>query len=492
MFRNAPDDEWDDLHADTSRKGLNKILELRGFYIKSGQLCAANIGNAFPKVWQDTMSVLQDECPPKDFSVVKRVIESEMGRPLNDVFQSMETTPIGAASIGQVHRAVLRNGDEVVVKVMYPEVESLFRGDVRTIKMFAQVAQPVHVPALNEVEKQFMTEFDYAKEARQMLKIKENLTRAGLVGEGKTFYVPRPYLDLCSKRVLVMEELKGPKLQVGLRKNMENLATKMGFGSIEELQQRMIQNEGLLPKQGPSAQEMDKYINLLESKQQVEHWAKTLFNYTLGWLPGVQPKGNKDKEDGEDTVVLLNHARIVDDLLLIHGHEVLVDGYFNNDPHPGNILLLNGSEDKVKGKHHQLGLIDYGQVKQLSKHDRLLLCQLVIALADDNEKEVVRLMKEAGYKSRDMNEKIIHRYAKVSYDEDNDELTEGMHIQLFVEELQRRDPIEALPVDFIAVGRTSILLRGLGHALNQSRSVARAWRPIAEQVLKEEADLDAS
>jgi len=134
----------------------------------SGQMAAANIGNAFPLIWQETMAPLQDECPVRPFSVVKSIIESEYGKSMNEVFASFEETPLGAASIGQVHRATLKDGTNVVVKVMYPGVEDVFRGDVRTIKMFCQLAQPVHVPPLIEIEKQFMTEFDYRRESEQL------------------------------------------------------------------------------------------------------------------------------------------------------------------------------------------------------------------------------------------------------------------------------------------------------------------------------------
>jgi len=77
-------------------------------------------------------------------------------------------------------------------------------------------------------------------------------------------------------------------------------------------------------------------------------------------------------------------------------------------------------------------------------------------------------------------------YAKVGYDEDNKELTNGKHIQVFMEDLQARDPIIHLPTDFIMVSRSTLMLRGLAHALHQSRSVAKAWRPIAERVLRED------
>lgn len=70
---------------------------------------------------------------------------------------------------------------------------------------------------------------------------------------------------------------------------------------------------------------------------------------------------------------------------------MLIDGYFNGDCHPGNILLLGTDTGKP-----QLGLIDYGQVKKLSNETRLLMCKLIIALAEDNKADAVRLLKEAG------------------------------------------------------------------------------------------------
>ena len=134
----------------------------------------------------------------------------------------------------------------------------------------------------------------------------------------------------------------------------------------------------------------------------------------------------------------------------------------------------------------QLGLIDYGQVKRLTKADRHLFCHIVLALAEDNKPRIIELMKEAGFESKSMVPEVIYSYAKVAYDEDSKELTKGLHIQMFMEELQTRDPIIALPYDFIVIGRCSLILRGLAHALKQPRSVAKAWQPIAERVLRDD------
>ncbi|EED95588.1 predicted protein [Thalassiosira pseudonana CCMP1335] len=414
MLLDSPDEVWDQLHEATSKNGLDKILELQGFYIKSGQMCAANIGNAFPKIWQDTMSVLQDECPAEPFEVVKGIVEGEYGKKLDQVFDSFEEVPIGAASIGQVHRATLKDGTRVVVKVMYPGVEDVFRGDVRTIKMFCEVCFDC---ASLELQKQFMTEFDYELEAKQLAKVRKNMMAANIAGDSSRLCaIPKPYLDLCTKRVLVMEELKGNKLVVELKKDMERQMERM--------------------------------------------------NNSLG--DDAAEKFSKDKSS-----LPMNHAKLI-----------LVDGCFNGDPHPGNILLLGVDEGKP-----QLGLIDYGQVKQISKEERILFCKIIVALANKDKEMVVQCMKEAGYKTQRMDPDIMYRFATLAYDEDNHELTEGQHIQLYMEHLHHKDPVEHLPQQYIMASRVSILLRGLGHAVHQSRSVAEAWKPIAEKVLKEEGQL---
>jgi aarF domain-containing kinase len=81
-----------------------------------------------------------------------------------------------------------------------------------------------------------------------------------------------------------------------------------------------------------------------------------------------------------------------------------------HSPHPGNILLLG-----MDNGEPQLGLIDYGQVKKLSKEDRLVLCELIVALANEDKPEIVRLVKKAGYKSKYMEDELIYKYAKVSF-----------------------------------------------------------------------------
>lgn len=122
----------------------------------------------------------------------------------------------------------------------------------------------------------------------------------------------------------------------------------------------------------------------------------------------------------------------------------------------------------------------------MTKEERILFCKMIVALADDDKERICDLLKEAGYRSEKMDKDIMYKFARVAYDEDNEELTEGKHIQLYMEHLHDNDPVEHLPQQYIMASRVSILLRGLGHAVHQSRSVAKAWKPIAEKVLKDE------
>jgi aarF domain-containing kinase len=89
---------------------------------------------------------------------VKYMLKKEANIDFEDVFSSFDEKPLGVASIGQVHRATLRaTGQEVAVKLQLPNMESIFRADINTTKTFCELAMPQHVPAFDEIERQFLT-----------------------------------------------------------------------------------------------------------------------------------------------------------------------------------------------------------------------------------------------------------------------------------------------------------------------------------------------
>ena len=130
-------------------------------------------------------------------------------------------TFLGVASIGQVHKAVLKHNKHVIaIKFQNPNIENKFKQDIKTLKLFTKYAMPQHYSAFTEIEKQFITEFNYKKEAHNL-----NLAYTYLQ---KTKFknlieIPKPYLLLCSKNILIMEYLDGIQLIHGIKQHYAKL-----------------------------------------------------------------------------------------------------------------------------------------------------------------------------------------------------------------------------------------------------------------------------
>merc|ERR1711988_1073150 len=147
---------------------------------------------------------------------------------------------------------------------------------------------------------------------------------------------------------------------------------------------------------------------------------------------------------------------------------------------PGNVLLL------LDGR---LGLIDYGQVKTWNDRERLTYAKLIVALYEDNRPEVVRVMtEEMGLKTKHMDSDVIYRMAAFWNDRDTEDVTNGQNIQLFMEELERLDPVIEISDAYVMAGRVSFLLRGMANAFNLQMRTAEHWYPFAKQVISEIGD----
>lgn len=116
---------FDPLHDRYAPKTLEVIRHLRGFYIKIGQVASVR-ADAFPNQYLKELSSLQDAVPAVEWETMKEILENDLQTSIDNVFQHIDRHPIGAASIGQVHKAILKDGTPVAVKIMYPEVEEMF------------------------------------------------------------------------------------------------------------------------------------------------------------------------------------------------------------------------------------------------------------------------------------------------------------------------------------------------------------------------------
>jgi ubiquinone biosynthesis protein len=200
-----------------SRKGISRRLR-RSFerlgptYIKLGQILSAGEG-VFPEELVEEFRLCRDEVPAETFEDVRRVIEEDFGRPLGSLFAEIETKPIAAASIAQVHRATLTTGEEVVVKVQRPGIDEAIRQDLRAMSWVSPkligripVSALANPPAIVELfADTIVEELDFRLEAGNMLDIAEVLATTGQ----RSIIVPRPHPQLVTKRVLVMERLHG-------------------------------------------------------------------------------------------------------------------------------------------------------------------------------------------------------------------------------------------------------------------------------------------
>ena len=135
------------LHAKNARMLRLRMIEMRGVFIKIGQFLSSRV-DILPEEYTDELSKLQDQVPPAPFSDIARRVTEELG-PLDEVFSSFEEEPIAAASLGQVHKACLRDGDCIVVKVQYPGIDEVIDADIRTVRFVVRIlrrALPPHQP----------------------------------------------------------------------------------------------------------------------------------------------------------------------------------------------------------------------------------------------------------------------------------------------------------------------------------------------------------
>ena len=189
------------------------IEELGPTFIKLAQ-ALSNRADLLPQALIDEFEKLQSNVPPFPVAEARAIVEAELGRPLAEVFQEFEDAPIGSASIGQVHRARLHGGEEVVVKVQRPGVREKVAGDLRLLHELVRLTatflrgQGLTNPqdVVDTFERSMTKELDYTSEARAMTQLRK------LYEDYTTFYIPKPYPELSTSKILVIEFVNGCKI----------------------------------------------------------------------------------------------------------------------------------------------------------------------------------------------------------------------------------------------------------------------------------------
>lgn len=189
------------------------LEELGPSFIKLGQLMSTR-GDIFPPEYIEELSKLQDRVPPVPFNDIKATIERELGRPLEALFQGIESQSMAAASVAQVHAAHLKSGEKVAVKVIRPGIDKLIRKDIELMYYFAQkiekryeVGRVLGVTNLvKEFERTIFRELDMLTEAGNIERFAESFK------DNEEIYIPKVYWGYTAKSVLVMEHINGIKM----------------------------------------------------------------------------------------------------------------------------------------------------------------------------------------------------------------------------------------------------------------------------------------
>ena len=204
------DEDWEIQHHRGATRSLDAAQTLGGVLIKAGQF-ASTRPDLLPSAYTATLSSLQDRVPPQPYATIREAVAGELGRPQEEVFSSFEKEPVAAASIAQVHRARLRDGREVAVKVQYPGISSLIEADLDALETIfeavARLERGVRLqPIADYLRWTLPLELDFVREAEAITDLRRVLANRDDV------LVPEVIGELTTERLLVMEYVEGVKV----------------------------------------------------------------------------------------------------------------------------------------------------------------------------------------------------------------------------------------------------------------------------------------
>ncbi len=383
LGRPAAPAAWERAHERTAGALHDLGIDLAGLFVKVCQVAGAR-ADVFPAPFARRLGRFHDRVPPRPFAVVRPWIERELGRPLDALFAQVDETPLAAASLAQVHRATLRDGARVVLKVQYPEIAGLARVDLaslrRAVRVVARLEPSFDFRSIVEEVAEFVAlELDFAREAATTERIRE-----AFAGD-PTVRVPRVYREHCTGKLLVLEYLDGIKIT-----DLERLSAA-----------------------------------------------------------GVDLRAAATRVAG------------------IYARMIFEHGFFQADPHPGNLLVLPDGA---------IGLLDFGLAKELpAGFGRAVAAMIVHGLAG-NAAGAVAAARAAGFEVADGSPAALVALILAFMGD-----REG---ETGLRDLLRETPVSRVPSHFGLIARVMLLLNGLSHVLAPGEmAIQRAFvEVLASQV----------
>lgn len=210
---------WKKAHERNARRVLSFMIEMEGLWVKLGQYLSTR-ADVLPEAYIRLLQQLQDSLPPRPVEEVCRTVEKELGKSVEDVFSEFVKAPLATASIAQVHRATLRNGQEVVVKVQHEDIKQVILEDLKNAKSIVEWiawAEPVYNfnPMIDEWCKEAPKELDFNIEADNTSKVARNLgcnTMTDNNSGTNIVDVLIPEVIQSTEKVIIMEYMDGVRL----------------------------------------------------------------------------------------------------------------------------------------------------------------------------------------------------------------------------------------------------------------------------------------
>ena len=209
-------------HTRSARQIYDAVLRLQGLMIKIGQTIGSR-PDTFPEEYVRVLSRLQDQVPPRSWASMRPHIERQLGAPIEEIFAEFDTQPVAAASLAQVYKGRLKDGRQVAVKAVYPNIERLVDTDLKLLRAVIWLESrllysfPLE-PAFQELAANIPLEVDMLHEAQSMKAI------AGLLSDRPDVVIPGVIWERTSERVLTMEYIDGIKvtdLERGIREGLD-------------------------------------------------------------------------------------------------------------------------------------------------------------------------------------------------------------------------------------------------------------------------------
>jgi len=323
------------------------LTDLGPTFIKLGQVLAARPDLVGPSLAEELKSLRASE-PADSIEQVRETLRQELGEDYEKHFTKIESRPLATASVGQVHKAKLKDGNAVVIKVLRSEIEPTVRQDMEVLTGLAQLAEHVDAFAVwrpsdmvRQLAPMITREIDFARE-------RQNLEHFGEVFDSHEsgVLIPRAVRELCTRRVLVMEEITGTPLSDFLR----------------------------------------------DSKEQSSHQQQAFSDPTdqsseQGAIDGSRANDSSSTKD-----------RLAEKLADVYLAMIFDEGLFHADPHPGNLIVASDG---------RLGILDFGMVGRIDENLRESIEEMLIAISQSDQYRLTRLIRRIGDAPLDLDESLL-------------------------------------------------------------------------------------